>query len=245
MQWDDNELYHYTESHTVREWGWEFIRRDSRYKDEWNKAFEKFKQTPTNQVLMPYLLAPDVSQYSSGAICGLNLVDSSDVDTFLLPSDGAMKWGLRYYQNPETEKLNPENFDFIKSHHVGSFGQEEFTATLSVAADEHILTSIIDLKKPITAQINRISEKAMELQKKLRIDNPDIVTLRSENVSFQDKKLWVVYLQCLDAKNAGIKRADAARKVFPAAAQGSVQKWDETMKQINKIAKNNYRQFMD
>ncbi len=245
MQWDNLKSYSYTNNHSVREWGWEFIRRNSRYKNEWNKAFEKFKKTPTNQVLMPYLLAPDVSQYSTSPPCGINLIDPSNIDTFIIPSNGAMKWGLRYYQSPETKKLNPENFYFIKSHHVGEFDQKESPDSLSVAADEHTVTFIIDLKKPITAQINKIYKEALDLQTQLRTDRPDLVTFRSEKVSLKDQKLWIIYLQCLDAKTAGIKRADAALKIFPAASQGSVQKWDETMKQISKIAKNNYRQFMD
>lgn len=245
MKWDDVASYNYTNSHSVREWGWEFIRRDSRYKDEWQKELTRFQATPKNQVLMPYLLAPDISQYSSSTICGLNLTDTSNIDTFIIPSDEAMKWGLKYYQNPASNKLNPENFYFVRSHHIGSADPEEFTDTLSIGDNEHVLTCVIDLKKPITAQINKIHKEALDLQTQLRADSPDLVTSRSEKVSLQDQKRWIVYLQCLDAKNDGTKRADAAVKIFPTASQGCVQKWDETMKQINKIAKNNYKQFMD
>ena len=42
MSWDNPEDYRYTSTHTVRDWGWEFIRRSAEYKTEWGKALSNF-----------------------------------------------------------------------------------------------------------------------------------------------------------------------------------------------------------
>ena len=43
-RWDRPDDYKYTDSHTIRDWGWEFIRRNPKYIAEWEKNLKIFHE---------------------------------------------------------------------------------------------------------------------------------------------------------------------------------------------------------
>lgn len=245
MSENSGNSYDYMSEHTIREWGWEFIRRDERYIKEWDEAFAKYLKTPHQHRLWEVLMVPSLSQYSRGILSQtIQLGIPEKVDTFVLLGEGATKWGLNYYQNPSSKNLNKANYA-VKAYHVGSFDEHAAVDEISAPADEHTLLSVIDLKKPIKIQIDEITKYAQSLQDDLRKRDTSIVRLKAETVTDFNKSLWIRYLQLIDLEKSGKNRKDAALILFSAAAQGADSKWKETKKQIQAIAKENYRLFMD
>lgn len=244
MSWESDDAYDYMNARTIREWGWEFIRRDERYINEWEEAFATYLKTPPQHRLWDILMVPNLSQYSRGILSQtIQLGAPEDVDTFVLLGDGAIKWGLNYYQNPVSKMLNKANFS-VKAYHVGAFDEEAPVDEISAPADEHTLISVIDLKKPIKSQIDEISKYAQILQDDLR-KNSSIVRLKAEKVTDLNKSLWRRYLSLIDLEKSGLNKKEAAAILFSGSAQGADSKWKETKKQIQAISKENYRQFMD
>lgn len=248
MAWDDDESYAYTTSHTIKDWGWEFIRRNPVYKREWKKALRKFNNTPINHVLMPFLLAPDVSQYSKTDHLSyepINLTDPTVIDTFVIPDDGAMKWGLRYYQNPDSKKLAQANFFPVKMLYIGDTSGLETNDTVTVAHEDHTLIASIDLTRPVTPQIEEISKKAKEKQEIVKESESATVIAKAKNLKREDVFLWLEYLRCLDARKVKMNREEIA-KVFliPSGEQEYRDRWNEVLKQSKRMLREGFCRLM-
>lgn len=245
MSWESEDAYEYMNDHTVREWGWEFIRRDERYIKEWEYALEKYLKTPPQHRLLEILIAPNLSQYSRGILSStIQLGYPDEIDSFVLLGNGAVKWGLNFYQSPVSKKLNSANYA-VKLFHNGYFDEENPLDEVSVAADEHILVPVIDFKKPIKPQIEEISKCALNLQDKLKKELLSKVHLKAETATEYNKSVWRKYLRLIDAEKSCVDVNQAALILFSGAAQGADNKWRETKKQIQAIAAENYRLLMD
>lgn len=257
MTWDDINSYAYTDNHDVKDWGWEFIRRDDRYKAEWEEKRSKFK---ADSVLWDKMMQPDLSIYSdfnyadyenimnSRPRTNLNLTNPDEVETFLILShEDAKKWGLVSYQNPQSKKLHSFNKNKVKKLYLTESYFENFSAEISVPKEPNNLLVLLDLTKPILPQLNEIKERAQYLQKELKLNSKKgSVREKAEKVSHLDKTRWVKYLQCVDAKNANIKNNFAAKKIFvePKGNRSADERWQETMRQIEEIKEKNYSLFM-
>lgn len=250
MAWDDDNSYTYTINHSIKDWGWEFIRRNPIYQREWRKEFKKFNHTPKNQVLMPFLLAPDVSQYSKMdqyhlSYEPLNLIDPAEVDTFVIPGDGAIKWSLRYYQNPDANKLVSANYLPVKMLHIGDTSGRETHDKISVVHEDHTLIAVIDLKRPIAPQMEELSRHAKEKQTLLKQEDSTPIIVKTKNVSPNDRELWTEYLRCLDARKAKVTRKDAAPIfLIPTNDQSYEERWDEVLKQAKRMLHKGFFQLM-
>lgn len=255
MPWNDPSSYDYTSAHDNREWGWEFIRRDGGYREEWAREIAHFHEIAGNQDRQRALFSqewrrklmePDLSDFAGDDSPPLyNFYDETEINTFVIMSENARKWGLRGYQNPTSRKLNKQLALGASTICILPSGFGDDADTVSVAAIPYSLVSIIELKKPLQPQIEHILSTAQKTQSWIKENRPtEEVTLRPERVSHQDRARWLGYLRCLDAKEAGVKRQAAAPKIFGSAAQGPEFKWDEALKQIREIAARNYRLFM-
>lgn len=264
MSWKDHSSYDYILTHTVKDWGWEFIRRDKRYRDEWKKEFEQFKKTKGKQVLMPLLVASDALIFSDLKISRptkepLNLTKPDDMDSFMILSEDANKWGLQGYQNPDCKKLNKDILLPVKKLFVDALDKRVLVEDgdegpiqivddeVTISLKDHTLIIVLDLKKPLAPQIDEISRRARERQDNLRKANPELVTFRAEEIGVNDRSTWIIYLRCLDARAAGEKRIVAARTIFPNntnSSPRSEKKWDEALRQVKNLGGNHFIQFM-
>lgn len=247
MPWQVVSNYDYTKSHTIKDWGWEFIRRNPTYIAEWKEALARIGNKPNKLALwLPHLRASEVSQYKSPPHC----TDAEDVDNFLIPSDKAMKWGLCSYQNPESHVLNKDALASVRMIAIGKPSLEPEPDEISVNREQHTLITVIDLKIPLMPQIESIEAEAKKRQEELKNDKfPDLI-LKSKSLSPDSRAIWTTYIRCLDAKKSGMKRKIAASRLFPEYAgdnyfgQSPEDKWDETLKQAQSIVKEGYRSFM-
>lgn len=242
MPWDDASSYSYTSVHTAQDWAWEFIRRDERYKAEWEKLINR----PARQPLWPLLeVDGDISPYGdTEARLGVDLADNHNIETFGILDKGAWKWGLKYYQHPAAKKLVASNPYKIMSHLRRDTVSVEIDRDVSIFPEDHTLTVIFDLLKPMKPQLDEAAAIAKEYQENLNKRHPKMAATRSQKVNQQDRHRWTIYLRCIDAKAAGAKKKDAARKIMGGAEQGASVKWDDTLKQIKELAATNYRHLM-
>lgn len=244
MQWDDPSAYEYTKSLSLREWGWEFIRRDERYKAEWQEHYKKFEKAGGQKNLMFLLMNGDeLSQFSSQSILSLNdymnLGNPKEIGTFIILSEDALKWGLRGYKNPEGKKLH-NNQTLI----IPAFRADETTARTKLNAKSDTLIASLDLTKPLTKQLAIIKEQALQLQQSLRREQQKTVSIRGERLTTLNKKLWQQYLRLLDSIQSGIKRGKAAKQLYAGSAQAPEEKYSEHLKQIKALKKSYYTAFM-
>lgn len=249
MKWNDESSYDYTASHDVRDWGWEFIRRDDRYKAEWDDIFAKYD--PKKSPFWNIIGDPEISVRSDKHYLeDINLTKPDEIETFvILSNNDALKWGLTGYQNPNSKKLSKSIIAPVKKLHICEYYMREFAlegVSPSVKLEAHTLLSVIDIKKPIKPQIDEISKRALQIQKELRSKEPELVRLRSEKVSSKDRKRWKNYLRCIDAQQSKVKENFAAKKIF-SNIEGKAtpdERWRETIRQIEEIKEKNYNQFM-
>lgn len=246
MAWDDVTSYSYTDNHTIKDWGWEFIRRDERYKKEWAQEFSNFgKYSP----LYPHLEAGDLSPFTNmGAV---NLIDPNDVDTFSILSTNAWKWQLRFYQHPHAKKLVSENHYLVRTLYTGDTDNEERDDTVTIDIEDHTLLVVVDLLKPITSQMDEITKIANdfqnrqdEWQEKNKSNNPKLSQRKSTKISDQKRELWKTYLRCLDAQEAKVQNDVAASEIFPGAAPEPIRKFYDNVSQIKRHANKMYCLWM-
>lgn len=244
MQWDDPSAYKYTKSLNLREWGWEFIRRDKRYKAEWEEHYKSFEKAGGQKNLMFLLLNGDeLSQFSRQNILSpndyMNLGNPEEIDTFIILSNDALKWGLRGYKNPKARKLH-DNQTLI----VPVFYVDKDTPSTELNAISDKLITALDLTKPIARQIEVIKKLAIELQDSLRKEGQNTIPQRAKDITHQNQKLWTQYIRLLDSKNLGVKRKEAAGKLYGGAAQTPEAKYSQHLQQIKELEKSRYMSFM-
>src|SRR4051812_27064164 len=111
MTWENADNYKYTKSHTLRDWGWEFVRRNHEYIAEWEKEFSAFSKKKRS---------PDDIKFLSAIMPLINGLDHDNSQTFEIPAHDAIKWELKSYQNPNARKLSPFNQGKIRRSNVGA-----------------------------------------------------------------------------------------------------------------------------
>jgi len=240
--WKDIKSYDHMKSYSLCDWGWEFIRRDQRYIDEWESEFSEFENSENkghfsfDSLLVnefDYLIETQNFDEYTKLIKETSRVDSHDVYKFIIPSKNASEWGLRHYQNPASKKINQLNL--IQSKIINfeqSCNNGEVFNAIEIKKEENNLLAVINLEKPIKSQMDKIEKQAKDLQ------------ARDEKVSENNVRLWIEYLRCIDAKKSGVKRKEASKTLFPYAEPSSERKWDNTMQQINGIMNSKYTKFM-
>lgn len=228
LPWNPPNDYSYTEKHTVRDWGWEFIRRNPAYIDRWNKVLGYFNKDKAHRIRL-YNLGfksfPD----------GCNEINPDDYETFIMKfSNHAVQWGLSGFQNPLIEE----------------------GLKIPIGAKRHassrMCVAVIDLEKPLSAQIAAIKERATELQdtisgKTLKKSKREIAN--SDKLWRNNQKIWKNYIQCIDARALGAKPKELAKTFFSETsnAEGGrpVQwRWDEMQKQIKAIRETGWHSLM-
>jgi hypothetical protein len=262
-RWDHPEDYKYTDTHTVRDWSWEFIRRNPEYIAEWNAAMRVFRDKKRYQAVLDDFLEGDPAELFFGRIertlrkegkkiktlkeaaaryrKEFNLTNPDEFETFQLAVE-RNRWNLRCYQNPASKKLVGLNLSargvYLRVHLKSERNNREFT----MAPGECMAK--LDLKLPLTPQL--------EMLEKLATDYQDALEKDLERMSKKSKQtippggLWKTYIRCLDAIDLGVKRKQAANTLFTTTitkngGQTAEQKWNETSRQAKAMRLSGYQ----
>ena len=227
MSWNNLQDYDYTTDHSIRDWGWEFIRRNPAYMAEWKNELKVFHAKNKPRI--------------KGVSYNGNFLDPEKYETFEIFEDWSnpSKWGLRSYQDPRAKKLVARNANSLVRKIDMSFSEK---TELCVGIKPNTYLAIIDLEKPLEPQLCDIKSNAIEAQKKAMLDRP-------KSKEKDKKELWLNYIRCLDAQGAKVKRTGAAKVLFNEIKtknnnQTPEQKWDETVKQANKMISAGYKKLM-
>lgn len=236
MPWRKPSNYEYMKTHTTKDWGWEFIRRDARYIEEWEKHYGLFiadKEAGTEKVLMPVVLQDDLSIYGDFHELvlqekTLNLTNPNDIDGFLILSVEACKWKLRAYQNPESKKLNQLALEpDVKTLYVPSKkdrtvfedndgGRIEYAEDkANIHLEDYSFISVINLKQPLAPQLETIKKITKTLQSSIQKEKGVTVAVKKHLKTNEfNIETWIAYLRCLDAKKEmdDIKKPKLLRK---------------------------------
>jgi len=272
-RWDHSDDYKYTDDHDVRDWGWEFIRRNPLYIKNWKRNLNVFQNyNDAREGLMDAfcsLLLPMLFLEQKGidecislmenvkalkkklAICeklGINITNPQQYETFEIIGGHWTEWGLHTCQDPDAKTLTACNRS--TSLHMFPCVSSAYNRTEKAAPLEKGWCEVrINLAHPILPQIENI-KPLIELHQKgykryIKSKNPEHEIIDTPRRTKPYKKdLWKNYIRCLDADKMKIKRNIAANKIFPTEKPTPEKKWDETLKQARTMVDSGYRPLM-
>ena len=248
MAWDNESDYEYTSDHTLRDWGWEFIRRNTEYIAEWERVFVEFMAKKKSGELYRDLLGypddlflkglkpQDITEefYKVTQKSFYNQIDPERYEDFAIPAPPNNPWKLRQYQDPRSKKLIRPDYPQIMALEVTK------SDIIKLHTIENSLYTRIDLTCPLIPQLEQIRKFAKQAQKKLNHGT-------TNRMRTKKNKVWKSYLQVLDAHNAGTDRRSAAKKLFPkeeSSQQQSIDVWDEKLRQAKEMVSQNIYDLM-
>lgn len=235
--WRNPHDYDYTEDHNLHDWAWEFIRRSPDYRRDWEAALavfqEKLKRNPSR-----YHRYDDLIEEEKFPNVHSDIQDAN----FAVPRETEKRnqWHLDGFFNPEIPKPH-----FLKFHSplfpsmiIGPIKGEMESDMISIEVWPYTLVSLIDIFSPLEPQLEKLRLSAQKARKRLRREQkiPAAVT----NVTLLRKKLWKIYLRCLDAHSAGAKRSEAAATIL-GEGHDAPRSWDEHLKQAKAMADKGYK----
>lgn len=247
MDWRNEDDYNYTDTHSLRDWGWEFIRRNQEYLNVWQRESDVYLERMKSGDLYRDLLsfAPHVHNRSPEELRALveknmrfraNYLNPEDFQTFELHLDDNFEahiWGLKTLQDPRSTELQFENSRPFVSTLYSLYKDKPTEFGIILKPNEALV--ILDLNAPLADQLLRVEEN-------LRRDNKLVVPSRTN--TFLRQKNWKLYLRCLDARIAKVPRKIAAPILCKNRGAIPEQAWDEAIKQANKMVKTGFKPLM-
>ena len=211
--WEDVSSYDYTKNHSIRDWGWEFIRRNPKYLCEWKEELTRFNAGEKSDFAKTAL-----NEINTQGIKAMKLlrndIDPSSYADFLIQSDNAHKWGMECFQDPRAKNLvwhnrYPTRFDMaLDGINVEALPREKDT-----------LHVCIDLRCPLKPQIEKLQYEAYARQRDVK--NKELQLTRNA------QRAWTRYLRILDVEFFGKTRKEAAPILFPNEENvPSEEQWD-------------------
>ncbi|MCB9973119.1 MAG: hypothetical protein H6854_00985 [Rhodospirillales bacterium] len=232
--WEDVSSYDYTKNHSIRDWGWEFIRRNPEYLFEWEGELTKFNAGEKSDIAIQTIEIKKVSANTKRRF-PRNDTDPLKYESFVIQSDNAHKWGIDCFQDPRAKKLvwhnrYPTRFgmavDGIDLEAL-SFGQDIFNVSL-------------DLKLPLLPQLEKIKKYASERQE--QVEDKALKLTRTP------KPVWISYLRILDAVRQKKRKSYAAQVIYGEiknyGGSCSGDKWDHDRKHAQKMRDEGFQYLM-
>lgn len=195
--WKDEETYPRPDSLNDTFWRWEFLRRRSDYRQDWEKHYTQTYEFDVGCANDPHY----PTRYRKK-------VFSPDHPAFKARMPNSLeKYHLSGLPNPAIAK--PWMLSFDSNYGRIYFGQgpdwlgggEEVSLCLS----EWRVAAVFDLKKPIPAQIEKVRGDLMEWQEHQVGRNLERRKCRDE---------WPIYLRVLDAVDLGVPFRDIGQTLF-------------------------------
>jgi hypothetical protein len=122
-------------------WGWEFLRRNSDYRDDWNKVLQTLYQiTPADKV-----------DIKDDDFC----IEQNQIDC-------KKKWWIERFVNPDTDY--PIMLDFVNSYSYGHI----YRNSTKIDLLQGQVAAIFDLRLPITRQVKLIRSRLGNLKKEYK-----------------------------------------------------------------------------
>lgn len=199
MDWRREDDYRFTERLDPQGWAWEFLRRNSRYRREFEAELEAFQALPSKgpmgwipddpldpDFLIPHYRDPrNVYRWHLSAF--FNPAQDKPRRLYFLPPGRhatSVQWGV-----PVDPELDPDDANFIR---------EERKVELDLRPGE--VAAVLDLSIPLDRQLKVVKRSLKWHQnwfekelKVLRVQRPKL-----------HRRLWARYLRLLDADDEGI-----------------------------------------
>lgn len=226
---------------TGREWAWEFLRRNPKYREEWKRTLSKWEEGPR-----PLRITTEDIEIPPEGVAELRIHRQEDefsaIDDpaspifFIRSREAFQEWGLfPGYVNPDTDKpsfLFPSNID--SEHHVA---HTPFVLRGAVSARKlrpHNVLVPFDLRLPLNPQYDAIKDTLASQQQRYFEEHGDKV----QNVKRHRDK-WPTYLRALDGVSSGASRKEIADVLFPPEEQhpnaDPEKKLDDTLRQARNL----------
>ena len=221
MAWDNPEDYEYTKSHELKDWAWEFIRRNPDYRGEWKYLIDNTKFShKASETTYAYFVVKNYIFITEKT--------PQQID-FVIPSFFRNRWYLECFHSPE--KVQIPSTDFLnappyflnntdQNHPIQSFGQfmdiETYLRNGEIPSCS--LLALFDLKAPIKSQLEAIEKQLQLYQKNISDLGVKIKKKGSVKVTPKNKQTWLLYLRLLDAEEAKIRVNYSAPIIFKGTA---------------------------
>jgi len=134
--WKNDADYEFTEDLDSDRWGWEFLRRNSDYRDDWNKVLQTlYQNTPAHMI-----------DIKDDYFC----IEQNQIDC-------KKKWWIARFVNPDTDY--PIMLDFVNSYgHI-------YRNSTKIDLLQGQVAAIFDLRLPIKRQVELNRSRLLNLQK--------------------------------------------------------------------------------
>ena len=271
--WRDADNYKYTDSHSTRDWGWEFLRRNPLYQEEWELQLQGFhedkdfrekniqaycwidhassavrKEWPKRKngndtSLTQKEINEKIAFYKKH---GINITDPEEYKTFEIFGFYCWRrWGMMSYQDPRSERLTKCNRYTVLDPFPPITGWYPGIAPIQIEEGE--CYARIDLCHPLSSQLKTIKQFAEAHKKEFVKAHPDYVI--GETAVWKLPKtspIWKRYLRVLDAYILGAKRKDAAEVIFGkvSSAQTVEKQWNDALKKAKQYSFRGFRELL-
>jgi hypothetical protein len=240
MDWENEENYSHIVPRHKALWAWEFIRRNPDYQAYWEESVVKY-----NTAKKTYLDSKSITSEKMGlsALTILTGIFSDWIDDIYIDDsciseseDGANsfirrkgaeeKWGIYNVYNPR----NDQPFE------LGFMGLTFLRTEPPMGISPHERLATINLKEPITPQIEAIERMARRAQKSQKI-KPKKIQLYPE--------VWLKYLRVLDCEaEAKTRQERAAKIIFPEQHNNAHAQFRSALKEAKKLVNGGYKKWL-
>jgi hypothetical protein len=212
--WRNPEDYGFTDSLTLDQWAWQFLRRNPKYVEDWREillTFLEFIRDHGTDEASRYFCQGGTTDHRGEDFC---------VCTVRL-RDRFGKWGTAGYYNPETD--DPTRLAFLqqllpRSHPAPAavYSEEDIEKLgidprrVTVPLDFPEVVHVFDLSRPIKPQVESVGRTLQAQQRWWTEDLGGAV-----KATRRRKSKWPLYLRALDASSAGATYEEMAEVFFP------------------------------
>ena len=193
--WRDPSCYKYTAELTFPQWAWEFLRRNPKYQQDWERWG---LETEVSAQTLDRLLSSETPQIAP------------TTEALVQATIDAATWGLNHPFNPSMTPRAGEPFPVWRKELLGErvflLNRGHAAETIARAPDEVVFFGL-DLRLRLTPQIDFL--------KQVFEDEREQLGLRPKRITKAHRKTFPNYLRALDADALGIPPKETARALWP------------------------------
>ena len=218
--WRKPEDYAYTEGHGLKDWAWEFLRRNRAYRDLW-EAYLDYLTPELHGTTMEALHAAGLPQ-SLYAQCPAFGLSNAILNPQLEPK--SLPWQLRW-----------EWEHGIKVFIGGGRVPESITWREVMV--------VFDMALPIESQLRAVETVLSERRERLDRANADEEYKIHVPPIRRRPDLWVIWLRVLDAEREGAQTADVARHIFK-GQRAPKRRAQKALEKAEEYAESKYKELL-
>lgn len=203
LDWRNPDDYEFPEDFSVIRWAWEFLRRNPKYRQDWQATLGRYLakegEFMSTQQTIDLIMSGKAAEIPIPELVHVPDDDyAPDHPSFAISSHRALEdWCLSYgYLNPDQDAPALLHFRDPEGNVITNRPKTEQSPSLVWAR--------FNLRRPIKPQLEGVSKTLLEVQAALKASFGGIRRPKGH------RALWPLYLRLLDARNDGAQQKKVA-----------------------------------